>query len=112
MREELKEQLEKREKLSREKRFKFRLTDGFETDEEIMSRFITFLREMAIAYPKKKILIITHGGVMKALLIHLGYAGYDELPPGSIENAGYIILECDGVDFFIKDVKGVNMQEK
>lgn len=108
MRKELKEQLEKREELSREERFKFRLEDGFETDEEIIGRFITFLRETAIACPKKKVLIVTHGGMMKTFLIHLGFAEHEELPPGSIENAGYIILECDGVDFFIKEVKGVN----
>lgn len=108
MRKELKEQLEKREKLSKEERFKFRIEDGFETDEEIIGRFITFLRETAVACPQKKILIVTHGGMMKTLLIHLGFAEYGELPVGSIENAGYIILVSDGVDFFIKEIKGVN----
>lgn len=109
MRKKLKEQLEKREKLSKEERFKFRLENGFETDEEIIGRFITFLRETAVAYPGKKILVITHGGVMRTFLIHLGFAGHGELPPGSIENSGYIIVESDGLDFFIKEVwAGVN----
>ncbi|PIS08978.1 hypothetical protein COT75_03890 [Candidatus Beckwithbacteria bacterium CG10_big_fil_rev_8_21_14_0_10_34_10] len=108
MREELKKQLEKKGKLTHEERFKFRLEDGFETDEEAMGRFITFLRETAMAYPQKKVLIVTHGGMMRIFLTHLGFTTYEELPPGSIENAGYIILECDGVDFFIKEVKGVN----
>ena len=50
------------------------------------------------------ILIVAHGGLMKALLIHLGYATAEK--PVRMKNNGFILLESDGVDFFIKEVNG------
>jgi broad specificity phosphatase PhoE len=111
MREELKEQLEKRDKLAKEERFKFKIADNIESDEELLSRFITFLRQLAIAHAGKKVLIITHAGVIHSFLIHLGWAEYEELGPGSIANTGYIILESDGTEFFIKKVVGATKQK-
>ena len=66
-RDELKEQIELREKLSKNERFCFRLADSVETEEEAMGSFITFLRELALVYPSKKILIVTHGGIVRSL---------------------------------------------
>ncbi|MCL6500988.1 MAG: histidine phosphatase family protein, partial [Candidatus Pacearchaeota archaeon] len=36
---------------------------GIETDKALMERFLRFLREVAVVYPKKNILIVTHGSV-------------------------------------------------
>jgi len=111
MREGLKKQFEKVKTLSKEARLKFYWENGIETDEEIISRFITFLRETAVAYPHKNILIVTHGAIIRMFLVNLGWAEYDELSGTSIDNTGYIIIESDGVDFFIKEVAGINKQE-
>ena len=111
LREELKEQIEKRSKLAKEERFKFKIADNIESDEELISRFIIFLRQLAIANSGKKILIVTHGGLMRTFLIHLGWAEYDQLPPEAMGNTSYIILESDGIDFFIKEVVGANKQK-
>lgn len=78
-----------------------------ETDEELLARFIPFIREISVGYPGKKILFVTHGGIIRWFLIHLGYGNIKTLPPGSISNTSYVKIESDGVDFFIKEVFGI-----
>lgn len=79
-----------------------------ESDEEMISRFITFLREIAVAYPRKKVLTVTHSGMISILLIHLGYTKYDENPTYLFHHDSYVILESDGVEFNIKEVCKIN----
>jgi 2,3-bisphosphoglycerate-dependent phosphoglycerate mutase len=88
-----------------QKRFKY--ADDVESDEEVISRFITKLREIAIAFPAKTVLVVSHGGCIRTFLMHTGYVKYGELPPGSFANAGYVKVLSDGVDFVIKEVKGL-----
>ena len=107
MKKELKDAYRRRNQLAKKERFLYLLDDDIETDEDMIRRFITFLRETAILFPAKKVLVVSHGGVMRKLLIHLGFAKYDELPGGSISNTGYIIIESDGVDLKIKETIGV-----
>ncbi len=95
------------ENLSDEERVKHKFDSEMETDEQMISRFITFIRETAILNPGKTILIGTHGGIMQAFLIHIGYFTYKNVPYHSISNTAYIKLETDGVDFFIKETKGI-----
>ncbi len=92
-----------------EKRQEHRLDTGVESDEELIARIITFLRETAIIYPGKIILIGTHGGILRILLIHLGLATYKTLPHNSISNTSYIKLSSDGVDFFVDEMQGINI---
>lgn len=82
-----------------------------ELREETTSRIITFLREVAIAYPGKTILITCHGAIMRSLLIHLGYGTARELPSGSVRNASYFVLQNDSVDFFLKQTDGISKKE-
>jgi len=60
-----------------------------------------------VAYPKKNVLVVTHGAVMGTLLIHLGFINPDDILPGWITNTAYIILDSDGVDFFVKETYGI-----
>lgn len=96
------------EKLSEKEMWKGRLADDMESAEEVISRFITALREISVAYPGKQVLLVSHGNVMRSFLVHLGYATFKELPAHSLENTGYFILESDGVDFFLREVHGIN----
>lgn len=105
---ELKELLIKYEGLADSKKMHFRLQEGMETDAEVVSRFITFLREIAVAYPGKNILIVSHGDAIKYFLVHTGFATYKELQGRSIDNCSYVKVQSDGVDFFIKETKGIN----
>jgi len=82
--------------------------EGYESDEEVSSRFITFLRETAVAFPGKNVLVATHSGSMRVLLIHLGFATNKTLPPGTIDNTAYFTLLSDGVDFYIEETKGIH----
>lgn len=101
--------LDEYEKLSEEKRWQFKFDEGYESDEELVSRFITVLREISVGYLGKAVLVVTHGGNLRTLLTHLGFAAHGKLTPGTFKNAGYIKIRCDGVDFFIDEVEGVDM---
>lgn len=90
--------------LSRKEKATYKPFPGYETNEKVVSRLITFLREIAVAYSGKTVLIVSHGGIMRAFLNHLSKETYLD---GAISNSGYIKLESDGVDFFIKELKGI-----
>lgn len=105
---ELRDSFEKMNKMTYEEIRKYRRYESFETDDEVLSRFLTILRELAIAYREKTILVASHATLMKTLLIHLGYITYEEAPPIPVANTGYIVLESDGVDFFIKETSEIS----
>lgn len=104
---EVKDLLKDYETLSEESKRKFKYPTA-ESDEELISRVIRYLREIAVAYPGKKVLVVSHGGVLKNLLIHLGWATYETLATNGVVNGAYIVLASDGVDFFVKDTAGVS----
>ena len=80
---------------------------GIESDDEIISRFIIILREIAVLYPGRTILAVSHSGIMRQFLNYLGYLTHEEMRWTAIVNTAYIKVETDGVDFFIKEVYGV-----
>ncbi len=88
---------------------KTRLTDGMESNEELMGRVITFLRELALAYQGKNVLIVSHGDVIITFLTHLGYIKGNEVL--EFQNTGYIIVESDGIEFFVKQTEGLLLQK-
>lgn len=91
---------------------RLKVTPDAESQEEAISRFITFLREASVGFSGKTILVVTHGGVMRHLLIHLGFGTHETLPYGILSNTACVKLESDGVDFFVKETKGINKLEK
>lgn len=92
------------ETLEHDQVYKYKANPDFESDEEIATRLLTFLREIAIVNKGKKILVVTHGGIMRVMLIRFGVANYKE--PVWFINGGYIKLESDGVEFLIKEING------
>lgn len=106
-REILKEKILERERLSEGESWSFRLTDDIETDEEIVNRFLLKLREISLAYPNKIVLVVSHGGPIRMFLVKVGYATKKELKGGTFKNGGYVKVESDGVNFFVKDINGV-----
>jgi len=91
----------------RKKHEKYESYSKVETWDDVSARLITFLRETAVAFRGKTVLISCHGGLIHNLLVHLGYATSDKLK--KVRNTAFIKLESDGVDFFIKEVKGVDL---
>lgn len=98
--------------LEYDERFVHKQYPDIESDEELIGRFLTFLREVAVAYAGKNILVVTHGGLMRAVLVHVGYATYQELNTLTIYNTGYFVLESDGVEFEIKKTEGIEVNPK
>lgn len=92
---------------SHEEKWKNRFP-GIEGNEEMVSRFIRFLREVSVGNPGKIILIGTHAGLMENLLIHLGVWNYQDLYKKNVHNAGYLKIRSDGIDFFIEKSDGVD----
>lgn len=96
------------EKLTGLEKMKYKIYQDGESDHEAVERFITHLREIAVAYSGKTILIASHGGIMRYFLIKLGWASYEELDRHAIKNTAYIKVESDGIDFFINETYQIN----
>lgn len=95
--------------LSHEEKKTYKHDEHYESDEELTTRLITFLRETAITHPDKTILVGTHGGVLRTLLIHLGHATYDQHV--KIANTAYFVLKTDGIEFTVTETQGVTLEE-
>lgn len=95
-----------RSNLAKEQQLIHRLVPDMENDKEVISRTIQFLREVAIGYAGKTVLVVSHGGIMRTLLAHLGFTD-EKHPITKIENTAYIKLRSDGVDFFIDETRGI-----
>ncbi|MCX6990894.1 MAG: histidine phosphatase family protein [Chlamydiae bacterium] len=87
---EYKEKILAYESLSWEERKKFRYTDTSETYGEALARVLPFLQDLCLQSASQHILVITHGGVMKALLAEL--AGFDDRKVRS-QNTGFLTLK-------------------
>lgn len=98
---------ELKKKLSEKERLKYKPYKDIESDEEIVSRLFPFLKEIAVGFIDKTILVVCHGGVMRVLLQRLGR----KVPHGAASNTAYIILESDGVEFFIKETEGIKFDD-
>lgn len=95
------------QELDEEAKMNYRHSQEMETPNEGAIRLLTFIREVAVAYKGQAVMIVCHSNIMRCLLNHLGYAKFDELPRKSVENTAYFVLKSDGVDFFIKEVSGI-----
>ena len=112
-RQRIKQGLERLKVLDEQAKKKFKHHPTMESEDEAASRLLTFLREIAIAYAGKTVLVVSHGSIMRSLLLSLGFAKFDELQYRAVgvpskDNASYIKLESDGIDFFVKETRGIN----
>lgn len=105
---EIQHLLEHYQQLDEKEKWRFSFSEGYESDEVLVSRFITLLREIAVGYMEKTVLVVTHGGNLRTFLTHIGYASYGELKPGTFKNAGYVKIRSDGTEFFVDEVEGVD----
>lgn len=80
---------------------------GGETDEEVASRFLTFIREVAIAYPGKNILIVSHGSLIRVFLTKIGFLTEKDIETVEIKNLAMVKFLTDGVDFFVEETWGI-----
>ncbi len=94
------------EALDDKERFSYK-SHGVESDDEIVTRLVTFLRETAIIYKNKTVLVASHSDIMHKFLIHIGFGTYKNFPLSSVDNAAYVKLASDGVDFFVQETKRI-----
>lgn len=94
--------------LTYEQKLSFCLDAKNESYIEAALRLTIFMHELAAQYTGLAILIVSHGALIKALLINIGFATPSELPSGSIENASYIIAESHGTNILVKDTHGIH----
>lgn len=95
------------EKLSDDERYTYKHAPNIESNEEIMQRFFTFIREAAILEPGKTVLVVSHGGLIRTVLLRLGFGTYEELRHGAVKNGSWIKIETDGIDFFVREHEGI-----
>jgi probable phosphoglycerate mutase len=96
-------------KLPFENRIKYNYADFIESDASVGARFTKALQKIAQKHSGETVLISTHGGDIRIILMKLGYAQF--LTAGSFANAGYVELMCNGQDFNIQKVVGVKIGE-
>lgn len=111
VKQKLKHIIDKMHEVPYEEWKKIEMAKGRETDEKLMSRFITALREIAVAYSNKTILVIGHTSVMRTFLVHMGFKTYKELSTYKIENGAYIKLQSDGIDFYVNELNGFKTKD-
>lgn len=99
------------ETLPHEKRRITKLSDDIECDAELWERFSKFINETAPKYSGKNVLVISHGGFMKALLLELHYDTYENNLKARFGNTGYIKLSADESGISVDEVKGFTIRE-
>ncbi len=111
--EEMRRQLAEHEALAIEERVNHRLAPGVETDAEVISRLLNFIRFTALANTGKKVLVVSHSNVVRDLLVRFGYCTKKQLPSGSIKNLAYFVLDSDGTEFHVRGTHNIEVaQEK
>lgn len=103
-----KEELEKAlNNLNEHEKFAFKYFSNGESGFDVAKRFKHFLEQIITTYKGKKILLVSHGYVMRSFLINAKFAKFDELKGGSIKNGGYFVIKTDGKTFKIVDRYGI-----
>jgi broad specificity phosphatase PhoE len=87
----------------------YKHAEGMESDHELASRYIEALNNIVLDHPGKTILIGSHGSAMRSVLLHIGWASHSELPPGSIDNTGYIKFLHNGQALIVDEVSGITL---
>ncbi len=106
MAEEQKELHSEFDSLPREKRRSYKFAEDIECDEEIAERFNLFIQQTASENKGKNVLVISHGGLMKAVLLEFHYGDYNEILKGRFGNTGLIKLTVDEKVIRIDEIKG------
>ena len=102
----LKKQLEYRDKLDALEKLTYRVHPKVESFNQAAERAFRVMRAEALANLGKNILVVTHAGVITAMLLKLGVNVHLKK---AVANTGYVVLESDGVEFFLKETKGINL---
>jgi len=89
--------------VSKEEQKRLKIYD-VENDDDILLRLLPFIKRVAADYSGKNVLMVTHGGLLRAFLKFMEFKipKYSDHP---MKNTGYLIIESDGEGFKIKKEK-------
>ena len=79
-----------------------------ETDAEAVARLTMILKAIVRNHREESVVVVSHGYLMRTLLVALGFATFDALPGGAIAHTGYITFISDREHFTIVEVVGVH----
>jgi len=91
-------------------RRRYKTYPSYESDLELMERYLSALKQIASGHPGEHIGIASHGSAMRVLLICLNHIPRSKLDYGAVENAAHIIIESDGRELAIKDAVGITVR--
>ena len=81
-----------------------KIAPDVETDEELATRVIKKIKSISVAHSNSNVLIVTHGGCIKCLLMKLGYMKRKLFSQGPLKHGGYIKLLTDGEKISVEEV--------
>ena len=109
--EKVRELLQRYKNMTYEQRRNHKIVEDMESDEELLSRVFTFLRETAVGYPGKTILVVCHGNILRTMVAHLGLVDMNSATKVDPRNTGYLVVESEGADFSVKEMRDIEISE-
>lgn len=91
-----------------EQKREFKIDEDAESDQNALDRLLLFINKIKKEHKDNTVLILTHGTVMRHLLIDLGFATYDK--HASIPNGGFMHLEFTNNKWNLKDYDGITFK--
>ena len=88
-------------------KMKVKIDESMESEWEGAMRVLRVLEEIHVMHPLRNVLVVSHGNVMRNVLMLLGFANYRELVAGSIKNCGYAILDKSRGKWEIVKTEGI-----
>ncbi len=85
-----------------EQRWRHHLAADIESDSDVYARVYDYLTDIAKNNAGKTVLVVTHSGPIRTLLVGLGIYNYVDLPPGSIGHGQYGVLTIEGSQASLK----------
>jgi broad specificity phosphatase PhoE len=89
-----------------EDQWRFKWSPDVESDDELSQRIIGALEKIAVENAGKTILVASHGGALRTLLIKLQRLSTNSLPRGTISNTGFVELTYDGNILEVLQIEG------
>lgn len=104
----LKPLLDAHAQLTPQQQWRVPLGENIESDEQVYQRARPCIEKIIQDNAGKKILVVAHGGSIRALLIGMGFYAENELPLGSFKHGGFAHLRYGGRGFKLLDIDGVS----
>lgn len=104
---ELAGEIDARQQLATKEYLEYGLSPEVESGAAMVRRFMRFLDDKSQTYQGKSALVVSHGAMMRMLLIHLGFGTHKELGARCIANLAYIKLVVTKEGYSIVETQGI-----